>query len=219
MKPAVGLLVVVGLSGLTGCSVFQAAPSVRSTVAPPAPRQSISTPLADSERPNTRIIPMAVEGEVLEMELTLFGQPSLPFTTYVPSTDFQSEVSTGAEAMSAYFYFSPSGKKDSNAYLQIVMPQDRMSVAQMQDALLSNQGLLAKNGWELVDRTEIVSYPWAKEKLIYQKRTANQLFVGSIYIGEYEGGAFYTLTYYPAEYVDGFEPRSTVLLENLQFQD
>ncbi|MFM7426628.1 MAG: hypothetical protein ACKO7W_16810, partial [Elainella sp.] len=68
-------------------------------------------------------------------------------------------------------------------------------------------------------RTDIVSYPWAKEKLIYQQRTAQQNYVGSIYIGDYEGRSFYALTHYPAEYMDGFEPRSTIMLENLQFRD
>jgi hypothetical protein len=81
---------------------------------------------------------------------------------------------------------------------------------------------MASNNWELVDRTDVISYPWAKEKLTYQQQTQNtagEMAIGAIYIGEDEGKAFYVLTHYPAEYSDGFEPRSAVILENLQFRE
>jgi hypothetical protein len=45
------------------------------------------------------------------------------------------------------------------------------------------------------------------------------MVIGAIYIGEDKGKAFYILTHYPAEYSDGFEPRSAVILENLQFRE
>lgn len=164
-------------------------------------------------------MPLTIEGQMVELELQLFDQPSLPFTTYVPKRDFQSEVGNSPDGTVAQFFFSPRGKQDKTAYVQIFMPTRQTSPDEMRELLIGASGLLANNRWQLIDRTDIVSYPWAKEKLIYQQRTAQQNYVGSIYIGDYEGRSFYALTHYPAEYMDGFEPRSTIMLENLQFRD
>ncbi|NJR64242.1 MAG: hypothetical protein HC772_01180 [Leptolyngbyaceae cyanobacterium CRU_2_3] len=56
-------------------------------------------------------------------------------------------------------------------------------------------------------------------KLIYQQRAANQTLIGAIYIGEQDGKSFYAFTHYPIEYGDGFAPRSTIVLESLQFRE
>jgi hypothetical protein len=164
-------------------------------------------------------MPMTVEGKVIEMELRLFDRPALPFTTYVPIKDFQNEVGSSGQGTVAQFFFSPKGKKNASAYVQIFLPTQQTSVDDMRNLLLSDSGLLASNNWQLVDRTDIVSYPWAREKLIYQQRSGKEKFLGSIYIGENQGRSFYALTHYPAEYSDGFEPRSTIMLENLQFRN
>jgi hypothetical protein len=193
----------------TGPDVAQA--SGRPTFNPAEP--------ALSDLPDSRIMPLSIEGQMVELELQLFDQPSLPFTTYVPKRDFQSEVENSSDGTVAQFFFSPKGKKDKTAYVQIFMPTRQTSLDEMRELLIGETGLLANNRWELIDRTDIVSYPWSKEKLIYQQRTAQQNYVGSIYIGDYKGRSFYALTHYPAEYMDGFEPRSTIMLENLQFRD
>jgi hypothetical protein len=224
------LLAGIGLSSLSSCTMLgsnqQPGSNQQST-----PESSIATPSespastpssassTESIRPDTRVIPMTIEGKVLEVELHLFDQPSLPFTTYVPTKDFQNEVSSSDQGTVAQFVFSPKGKKAETTYVQIFLPARNTSVDDMRNLLLGDQGLLKTNNWQLVDRTEIVSYPWAREKLIYQQQAGKQTFVGSIYIGDYEGRAFYALTHYPIEYVDGFEPRSAIMLESLQFKD
>jgi hypothetical protein len=227
MKPrqAIYWLLGIGFSIISGCTLMRSseqASTPNSSLAAPveSPTETASpTSVSEQVRPDTRIMPMTIEGQVVEMELRLFNQPALPFTTYVPKKDFQDEVDSSDQGTVAQFTFSPSGKKNETAYVQIFMPSRHTSVDEMRELLLSEQGLLASNNWELVDRTDIVSYPWAREKLIYQQRTDEEDFYGSVYIGDYRGRSFYALTHYPVEYADGFEPRSTIMLENLRFRD
>lgn len=217
------VLLGVGLSLLTGCTLVQSMQQSDPTSSLAAPLEETATPSpatsVQQERPDTRVMPITIEGQAVEMELRLFDQQPLPFTIYVPLKDFQDEVSQSENGTVAQFFFRPRGKKDNSAYVQIFLPNQQTSPEEMRSLLLDDQGLLATNNWQLIDRTDIVSYSWAREKLIYQQRTDKQTYIGSIYIGEYEGQSFYALTHYPAEYIDGFEPRSTVMLENLQFRD
>lgn len=190
--------------------------------ATPTPSQSVDRPpepeLSSSatNQPDTKIITMNLEGQPTEVELKRFHQSNLPFTTYYPEQSFTPEMSTSENGTGVRFYFSPTGKKDENAYIYFFFPHRSNTIASMQDSILGEQGLLVRNGWELLDRTDIVSYLWAEEKLLYQQQGA-ELMVGAIYIGQEDGQTFYTLTHYPVEYADGFEPRSNIVLENLQF--
>jgi hypothetical protein len=167
--------------------------------------------------PESRVIRLNIEGQPIETELKLFDQAILPFTTYVPAKEFQSDIGSSGEGQGVRFYYSPTGKKDETAYIHVFLPNTPSSVEDIRQIILGDQGLMASNQWELVDRTDVVSYPWAKEKLTYQQNNSGA--IGTIYIGEDKGKAFYLLTHYPAEYVDGFEPRSAVVLENLQFRE
>lgn len=191
---------------------------------PPTPSQSTASPTqpettSSPVQPDTKIVTMNLEGELTEVELKRFDQSTLPFTTYYPATAFIPEMSSSGEGTGVRFYFSPTGKKDETAYISFFFPSGSNSIESIQDLLLGDQGVLITNGWELIDRTDIVSYPWAKEKLLYQHQDNTELIVGAIYIGQEAGQTFYTLTHYPAEYGEGFEPRSNIVLENLQFEE
>jgi hypothetical protein len=181
-------------------------------IVPPTP------PLA-SAQPETRVTPITIEGQPIAVELKLFDQKNLPFTTYAPAKDFQSSVGASGEGQGIWFHFSPTGQKDESAYIHIFLPASLTGLEDLRQLVLGDNGLMASNQWELTDRTDVVSYPWAKEKLTYQHQTPNGLAVGAIYIGEHQGKAFYIATHYPAEYTDGFEPRSAVILENLKFRE
>jgi len=197
-----------------------------SPTAPPSPSPS-STANATTQssrqfQPESRVIALSIEGQPVEVELKLFNPVEVPFTTYVPAKDFQSDISGLNKGQGIHFYYSPTGKKDENAYVQMFMPDSPNSVEDIRQLILGDEGIMASNQWELVDRTDVISYPWAKEKLTYQQQTggaAGEMAIGAIYIGEDKGKAFYVLTHYPAEYSDGFEPRSAVILENLQFKE
>lgn len=214
---------VLRSNGQTGQTAQAPASSAASPnpVAPPSqsPLNTGGSARASRDRPDTRVMPMTIEGQIVELELQLFNKSPLPFTTYVPKRDFQNEVDDSGQGTVAQFFFSPKGKKDKAAYVQIFLPDQQTTVQDMRELLIGENGLLSANRWQLVDRTDIVSYPWAREKLIYQQKAGKRNFIGSIYIGEHEGRSFYALTHYPAEYMDGFEPRSTIMLENLQFRD
>jgi len=215
--PRAFLLTALGVAVLAACTrsgQIQPQPSVSTT--PQAAGGVVQA--GDRARPDARILPVNVEGKLTEIELKLFDQPPLPFTTYVPVKDFTSEVGASDEGTGVRFYYSPKGMKSDEAYIHIFLPTQSISVAEMQAQLMGNGGLLANNGWELSDRTDIVSYAWAREKLIYQQRTPDKTFVGSIYIGEQSGKAFYAFTHCPIEFRNVFEPRSTVVLESLQFR-
>jgi hypothetical protein len=219
-------------SALTACTLpfFESLnpPSspAESSTAPPSPLpsgpDSAENHGSEPFQPESRVIPLSIEGQPVEVELKLFNLAALPFTTYVPTKDFQSNVSGSGEGQGVRFYYSPTGKKDESAYVQMFMPSSPNSVEDIRQLILGDQGVMASNQWELVDRTDVISYPWAKEKLTYQQQTqstAGAMVIGAIYIGEDKGNAFYILTHYPAEYSDGFEPRSAVILENLQFRE
>ena len=210
------LLIGVTLTSVVACATLQYGRS-QQPVAPVEPSDT-----ADENnhrtRPATKIVTVNLEGQATQMELHLFHQDVLPFTTYYPVTGFTPEVSQSAQATIVQFYFSPTGTKDDEAYISVFMPSRSVSTQAMQDLILGEQGLLVDNEWELVDRTDIVSYPWATEKLIYQHVDNAEMTVGSIYIGQEAGYTFYIVTHYPVEYGDGFEPRSSIVLENLQFE-
>ncbi|MBW4516769.1 MAG: hypothetical protein KME11_16285 [Timaviella obliquedivisa GSE-PSE-MK23-08B] len=225
-------------SALTACTL----PFFESLNPPSSPTQSPSASLLPSGaasaanpgsepfQPESRVIPLSIEGQPVEVQLKLFDLAALPFTTYVPEKDFQSNVSKlegelkggSVEGQGIQFYYSPTGRKDENAYVQMFLPSSLNSVEDIRQLILGDKGIMANNQWELVDRTDVISYSWAKEKLTYQQPsqgTAAEMAIGAIYIGEDKGKAFYVLTHYPAEYADGFEPRSAVILENLQFRE
>lgn len=196
----------------------------KSPAASPSPSGTGNAATQGSKQfqPESRVIPLSIEGQPIEVELKLFNPVDAPFTTYVPAKDFQSDVSGSGEGQGIRFYYSPTGKKDVSAYVQMFMPSSPSSVEDIRQLILGDAGIMASNQWELVDRTDVISYPWAKEKLTYQQPTqgaAGSMIIGAIYIGEDKGRAFYILTHYPAEYSDGFEPRSAVILENLQFRE
>jgi hypothetical protein len=180
---------------------------------------NLESPAVGTVQPDTKIITMNLEGQPTEVELKRFHQSPLSFTTYYPEGAFTPEMNSSDEGTGVRFYFSPTGKKNKAAYIHFFFPRGTNSLESVQDLLLGDQGLLVANHWELIDRTDIVSYPWAKEKLLYQHQENTERMVGAIYIGQAGGQTFYTLTHYPVEYGDGFEPRSNIVLENLQFEE
>jgi hypothetical protein len=213
------------LAATTACASLQSRELIPGLTPSPSPSNSPTTVIPsdvpsdvpDKVQADTKIITMNLEGEPREVELKLFHHQDLPFTTYYPAQVFTPEVQTSAEGVTVRFYFSPTGVKDEDAYLAFFLPHRSTNLDTMQDLILGDRGLLVTNQWELLDRTDIVSYGWAEEKLLYQHQTGAEQAVGAIYMGEEDGNMFYTLTHYPVEYGDGFEPRSNIIWENLQF--
>lgn len=221
MKPRSMMYGLVGviLTTMMACVSLQSGRGSSSPSASPVPTASVATETPDStsDRPDTKIITMNLEGRTTEVELKLYQHPSLPFVTYYPAKDFAPELEEFEEGTRIRFYFTPNGKKNEEMYLSCFIPQQSTSPDAILDLIMGENGLLVKNQWELVDRTNIVSYPWTVEKLIYQQPQESEMTIGSIYVGQAEGKAFYTLTHYPETESEKFEPKANILLENLQF--
>ncbi|HEY9663593.1 MAG TPA: hypothetical protein V6C65_34530 [Allocoleopsis sp.] len=216
------------LFGLVGVTLFTAIACVSlqsnrpdsspSATPSPSPTPSPEKDTTGRDRPDTKIITMNLGGRSTEVELKLYGQPALPFITYYPSKDFSPEFKPFPEGDRLRFYFSPKGKKDEEAYVSFFQPKQPTTPEVLLDRMLGDNGMFIRNQWELVDRTNIVSYPWTTEKLIYQQQTNSTLTVGAIYVGQKDGQAFYALTHYPAKYGDQFDAKANIMLENLQFK-
>lgn len=218
-KFAVLLLAGVSLTSLSACSVLETSIQnnpVFDIAAASTPKPSPSP--GPEDRPTSRIMAIRVDGRMAEVQLKLLSQPTLPFTTYFPAKDFKPQAIASEGITGIRLVYSPNGKPRSDSYLDIVLPQQNASLDQLRDYILDPQGLLAKNQWQLVDRTNIVSYPWVKEKLIYRQQTAKGMIEGAIYLGEEAGQAFYLITQYPEKDSDRFESLGTIALENLQFR-
>jgi hypothetical protein len=169
-------------------------------------------------RPETLTTTVSVEGEPTEVELQLFDEAGMPFTTYVPAEEFTEDVAASGEGEGVRFYFSPTGTPDEQAYLHIFFPTDAPDAEAMSELLMGEEGLLTTNGWQVVDRTNSVRFPWAEERIVYEQPTPQGTYMGSIFVGEHEGKSFIAFTHYPVEYGDGFEPRAEVILENLELR-
>jgi|GEM_PF-4829779 hypothetical protein len=214
------LLAGVSFASLSACSVLEG--SIQrgqglniAAASTPDPGKSP----APGDRPETRIMAMRLDGRMAEVELKLLNQQDFPFTTYFPAKDFKAQQITAEAGTGVRLVYSPQGKPRSNTYLDIVLPQQNATLDQLRDYVLDPQGLLAKNQWQLTDRTNIVSYPWVKEKLIYRQETPNGIVEGAVYLGETEGQAFYLVAHYPKKDINRFESLGTIALENLQFRD
>ncbi|GAB4378193.1 MAG: hypothetical protein Kow00121_29500 [Elainellaceae cyanobacterium] len=223
LRSIVYMLMGVGLVAGVACVSLQSnrssnQPESSPTNQPEVEATDTESPDSDQTQADTKVMTLNLGGTPTEVELRRFNQDPFPFQTYYPVKDFAPEISSSGEGNSVRFYYSPAGAKNEQAYLHIFMPKQPANVEAMQDLLLGEQGLFIRNAWQLVDRTDIVSYFWAEEKLIYQEQ-AEAMAIGVIYIGQNAGQAFYTITHYPPEVRDAFEPRVNLVLESLQFED
>jgi hypothetical protein len=231
-------LLIAGLLSLSACTFSQPENTQPENIQAEQPAASNSTastpensPVASSaspqsatssanqlkDRPATRTATMSVEGEQSQVTLNRFDNLSLPFTTYIPAQDFTPQLDNADDGKGVKFYFSPTGTSDENAYIHVFFPTDTIAPAAMVEQLLAENGLLASNGWKVLDRPT-PPYSWATEQITYQQ-SAQDIAMGSIFIGADQGKSFLVITHYPAEYADGFEPRAAILLETLEMRD
>jgi hypothetical protein len=173
----------------------------------------------ESQRPSTKTDTISVEGEKTEVTLKLYDQASEAFTTYYPENDFVAESGGSGEGTGARFYFNAGGTKNENVYVAMFFPNQANNLEQIQKLVTGKGGLVQSNQWQVVSRTKDVPYAWAKEKIVFKQRTGSENIGGAVYIGKSNGKVFYVITHYPAEYGDGFAPRASLILKNLQVSD
>ncbi len=170
----------------------------------------------ETQRPPTKTATIYVEGEKTQVTLKLYKQSSPEFSTYYPDKFFVSERLSSDEGTRTYFYVNNTGTKKTDAYVSVSYVKFIKNLGQLKQFVDGKRGLIAFNGWQVTNRTKQLPYAWAKEKISFKQRKDNQLYVGNVILGQSQGKTFYVITYYPAEYGDGFSPRENLILQNLQ---
>lgn len=166
-----------------------------------------------NNRPATKTGTITVEGEKVPVTLKLYEQYSDLFTTYFPEKEFIAEGLSSGEGTGVKFIANFGGSRNENAYVHIAFLNDVKTLDQLKSFVNGKNGLIASNKWQVVNREQKVTYPWAKEKIAFNQ---GKDIVGNVYLGQQSGRVFYVITQFPGEYGDGFPPRANLILENLQ---
>ncbi|HEY9693073.1 MAG TPA: hypothetical protein V6D15_12750 [Oculatellaceae cyanobacterium] len=204
---------------LTGVLVLTTAqPSISQSNRDVTHSSKPTTTLAKTEtqRPPTKTATIYVEGEKTQVTLKLYKQSSPKFSTYYPDKFFVPEKLSSDEGTRTYFYVNTTGTKKTDAYVSVGYLNFINNLGQLKQFVNGKGGLIASNHWQVTDRTTKLPYGWAKEKISFQQRKGSQLYLGNVILGQSQGKTFYVITYYPAEYGDGFSPREHLILQNLQ---
>lgn len=178
-----------------------------------------SQQLKQTKRSVRKTVTISVEGEKTQIPVKLYQYPSPKFSTYFPEKDFIVDSSASGEGAGIRFYANFGGKKNENAYIHFFFPANANNLAQVRTRVYGKRGLLASNNWQSINKTSKVPYSWVTEKISFKQRKNNQNIIGNVYIGQYQGKAFYVITHYPAEYGDGFAPRENIILQNVQISN
>jgi hypothetical protein len=206
------LTLVFGCSNIESPPVTQNNPVNNQTITPVNNKtMEAASPELPSNLPPTKDDIISIEGQQSPITLKLYQNPI--FYTYFASEDFVVEPLSSGEGEGVRFFVNYAGEKNEDAYAHIAFLNDFQKYAEVIEFINSKNGLLATNKWRVVSRTNETPYPWAKEKIVF---SAEKNIVGSIYIGEENGKAFYVITHLPAEYVYGFLPNVSLILSNLQ---
>ncbi len=178
------------------------------------------TPLP-STKPKSRPSKKTVTDEWTQRQLpvTLFDREGIPFTTYFPESDFIVESAASGEGTGVWFYSKVGGKTDKSAYVHFFFPANAATVEGMRRSVIGKRGLMETNKWTVKRRTQNVPYSWAKERIDFEQPTGNQNIMGTVFIGEYKGKAFRVTEHFPADYGDGFSPRASIILRELQLRN
>ncbi|WP_414566451.1 MULTISPECIES: hypothetical protein [unclassified Anabaena] len=199
-----------------GCTVTQSNQTSpgNSTGATPTPIQSSYN--SKSDRPETKTATISIEGEETPINLRLYQEYSQLFTTYYPDEDFISEGVSSGEGTGVRFISNFDGNKNEDAYVSFSFLNSFQTLEQLRNFVNGASGLIASNGWQIVNQTQDASYPWSQEQIVFRE---GQDITGVIYLGEQNGKVFYAVTHYPLEYGDGFAPRADFILQNLQVSE
>ena len=223
MRQTAHLILILLLGSLSACR-FQvplqgdSAVSPQPTTPSPTPEDPTANP-TQTQRPEVSSETIQVEGTPVQLSLTLLNEPELPFTTYVPTRDFVTDIVESDTDTSIVFYSNLGGTVNESAYVRIVLPKRSTTYADVRNRILGDRGLLTQNRWQITDRTNVVVYPWAQEQIMFRSAAVDETTVGKIFMGEHNGRGFYVLMHYPVEYTEGFDPRAMVILDELKFRE
>jgi hypothetical protein len=156
-----------------------------------------------------------LEGTPEPIELELLASPPgfpLPFSAYVPS-DFMVEW-TRDPAFSVRFLAAFGGHRNPDAFAELTVhaagtgreEAETAARAALEGSAATVTGIGSRHTWAIAE--------WG-----LRDPPGPEPRVGRVALGLRGGRFFHWLERYPAEYGDGFPPRSTVILETLRWED
>ncbi|MEW6492054.1 MAG: hypothetical protein AB1589_05830 [Cyanobacteriota bacterium] len=191
--------------------------STTTACAPPLEPQPLPT-----EQPESRPSQKTVTDEWTQKQIPvkLFSLQGFPFTTYFPESDFIVDSGASDEGLGVWFYSQVGGKKNELAYVHFFFPAKPTTLEAMKKEVTGKRGLMETNKWTVKGRSQDIPYRWAKERIDFERPlNAQNNIMGTVYIGEHNGKAFRVTEHFTADYGDGFAPRSSILLKELQLKD
>ena len=198
------------------------------TTGDPLPgRAGAATEPPGGDRPATRTDTLMLEGMPEPMALRLFRTPSdfpLPFSAYVPGDMEPEAMASGEESGRAIRFVAEfGGVRNDGAFIHLfVYPEgtDAQRALAMARAYEAASGIPVSQGLEPLGESEAGRrMPWADQAFVIRYQAGGTWYLGSIGVGSREGRLFHVLTHYPAEYADGFAPRSAMILETWMWAD
>ncbi|MGH1392647.1 MAG: hypothetical protein ACRAVC_01245 [Trichormus sp.] len=212
IRPVYFLSASIILGTFFGCALPQEEKVIQ-TQTPPLTSDAADNSDNSSQLPATKAATISIEGEKTPIILKLYEEYKSLFITYFPDQDFVPEGVSSGEGTGVKFIVNFDAQRNENAYIRVFFPNNIKTIAELETFVNSQSGLIASNKWRVISRSSNVSYPWAKQKIDFRQ---GQDITGTIYLGEQNDKVFYVINHYPAEYADGFAPRSDLILQNLQ---
>lgn len=172
------------------------------------------------ELPPTKLTLVMVDGQPTEVELELFDRQEFPLTLYTPRGEFSRLFETIGDTQSVQFnQTQDDGEPNPLIYLQIVVPVGEVTIDELRDRVLGDDGILANRRWQMVDRTRVLTYTWADERIDFQHTVDDTVYRGSLFLGDRDGQPFYALTHYPQAIAPSITPRLSMILDTIDRRD
>jgi hypothetical protein len=176
--------------------------------------------------PQNKIVMSNLGAGVQEIELELFQDEGVPLAVYLPANEFKGEITDSEAGKEVHFYYEPNGNRQADVHIYFLFPQGSALLEDVQNLVLAEDSALNRAGLAIVDRTEVVSYPWVKEKFVYQQAdpASSPPSRGFAFIGENlstaeENDFFVVMVHYPEAQSEAIEARTALILDNVEFLD
>jgi hypothetical protein len=191
---------------------------------------SNSTNLIRTNYPETRVTTINLNGKITEVQLELINVESLPAILYVPAGKLQEKTVAADGTITTQLQFLSEGDRplddsssasnvSSDSYLEVKFLDSGSTLDDVRHLVLGESGLFAQHQWHMMDRTEVVSYSWATERIDYQQGQGDNAIVGSLWIGQSGDRSFYVMTRYPVSEANILKPEIALILENMNFDE
>jgi hypothetical protein len=176
-------------------------------------------PTRPADRAAERLIPMEIEGFEERLQFVLYRSPAgfpLPFSTYIPA-DMVAEAVSSGEGAAIRFVAAFGGLRNEGAAIHMIVHRAGATEA---DAIAALRELAAGLGTELVEAPAEESFDWSTRDFRSVALPSRPDAVeGVMTVGRRADRYFSIVIHYPAEYGDGFGPRSRQILREWRWED